>query len=133
MGMFDIFMGEVKCPYCGEIHEVEEQTKRYSCLLEEFHIGDYVDKYNANYIYTFEAYCDYDYYNKFDVGIVINKGQIIKFLVNEEIENYKNKDFYEEHQLVRVDLTMEEIERLKDDYVIQTHLPWLQIGRILDF
>jgi len=31
MGLYDIFLGEVKCPYCGEIHEFEDQTKSYEC------------------------------------------------------------------------------------------------------
>jgi flagellar motor switch protein FliM len=32
-------------------------------------------------------------------------------------------------QIIRVDLTLEEIGKLKDGQVVQTHLPWLQIGR----
>ena len=48
MGMFDTFIGEVVCPYCGEIHEFEEQTKSYDCTLDNFLIGDYVDKGNTN-------------------------------------------------------------------------------------
>jgi len=90
MGMFDTFVGDVVCPYCGELHEFQEQTKGYDCLLSEFYMGDYIDKGNANYIYTFDWFCDKDNSKVFDVGIAIRKGQIVKFLVNEEIEELKN-------------------------------------------
>ncbi len=86
MGMFDTFYGEVTCPHCGEIHEFEEQTKQYDCLLEEFRIGDYVERGNSNYILKFEWFCDKDRNKRFDIGIAFYKGQIVKFLVNKEIE-----------------------------------------------
>ena len=90
MGMYDTFYGEVKCPYCGETHEFEDQTKSYECSLENYHIGDYVDKGNTNYIYEFKWCCDKDRSKLFDIGIAICRGQIVKFLVNEEIKELEN-------------------------------------------
>ena len=48
-----------------------------------------------------------------------------------EFEEIKNVD--NDHELIRINLTMEEIERLRDGEVIQTHLPWVQVGRRSDF
>lgn len=90
MGMFDTFYGEVTCPYCKGIHEFEEQTKSYECLLEEFYLGDYIDKGNTNYIYKFKWFCEHDRDKNFQIGIAIKRGQIVKFLVNSEIEKLEN-------------------------------------------
>ncbi len=54
MGMFDTFWGEYKCPACGNIVKFEEQTKDYERILEDFYLGDYVDRGNRNYFYEFE-------------------------------------------------------------------------------
>jgi len=86
MGMFDTFYGEVVCPHCGEIHEFEEQTKQYDCILSEFLIGDYVEKGNANFVYKFKWFCDKDKNKTFDIGVAFRRGQIVKFLINKEIE-----------------------------------------------
>ena len=98
MGMFDTFLGEIKCPYCGELHEFEEQTKSYDCTLDNFLIGDYVDKGNTNYIYEFKWWCDKDRSKLFDVGIAIRRGQIVKFLIADEIKtiNIMNLDNIED-------------------------------------
>jgi len=92
MGMYDTFLGEVKCPYCGETHEFEDQIKSYECSLENYHIGDYVDRSNTNYIHKFKWWCDNDRSKLFDVGIAIRKGQIVKFLINDEIETINIMD-----------------------------------------
>jgi len=86
MGMFDAFYGEVQCPHCRDVHKFEEQTKQYDCILAEFLIGDYVEKGNANFTYKFEWFCEKDRDKTFDIGIAFHRGQIVKFLVNEEIE-----------------------------------------------
>ncbi len=49
MGMFDTFWGEYKCPACGNIVRFEEQTKDYYCVLEDFYLGDFIDRGNRNY------------------------------------------------------------------------------------
>lgn len=56
MGMFDTFWGEYKCPVCENIVRFEEQTKDYERILEDFYLGDYVDRGNRNYFYEFESY-----------------------------------------------------------------------------
>ena len=86
MGMFDTFYGEVKCPYCNEFHEFEEQTKSYDCSMSSLLLGDYIDKGNANYIYDFNSYCEKTN-QKFRIGIAIRRGQIVKYLVEDEIES----------------------------------------------
>ena len=86
MGMFDTFYGEVKCPYCNEIHEFEVQTKSYDCTMSSLLLGDYIDKGNANYIYDFNSYCE-NTNQKFRIGIAIRRGQIVKYLVEDEIES----------------------------------------------
>jgi len=86
MGMFDTFYGEVKCPYCNEIHEFEEQTKSYDCSMSGLLLGDYIDKGNTNYIYDFNLYCEKTN-QKFRIGIAIRRGQIVKYLVEDEIKS----------------------------------------------
>lgn len=85
MGMFDTFYGKIRCPYCGELHDFEEQTKSYECVMENFKLGDYIDRGNQTYIYPFEAVC-YKYKKLFKANIFIVKGQIVKF-ANEEFES----------------------------------------------
>ena len=87
MGMFDTFYGEVKCPYCNKIHEFKVQTKSYDCSMSSLLLGDYIDKGNSNYIYDFKCWCDKDRSKIFNVGIAIRRGQIVKYLVEDEIES----------------------------------------------
>jgi len=86
MGLFDTFYGEIKCPYCNETHEFEEQTKSYDCTMSSLLLGDYIDKGNSNYIYDFNSYCE-NTNQKFRIGIAIRNGQIVKYLVEDEIES----------------------------------------------
>ncbi|MFA7675700.1 MAG: hypothetical protein WCY38_06500 [Endomicrobiia bacterium] len=51
--------------------------------------------------------------------------------LTERLEEYGIE--FENYQMIRVDLTMKEIEKLRDGEVVQTQYPWLQIGRRLDF
>jgi hypothetical protein len=47
MGMFDSVKIEMKCPYCGEVSEIEAQTKELECNLDVWKKGDFVtDKIN---------------------------------------------------------------------------------------
>ena len=83
MGMFDTFWGEYKCPSCGHDVQFEEQTKRYECILEDFYLGDYVDRGNRNYLYDFEHICP-DCHTVNDVYIAIRRGQYVGVYVGEE-------------------------------------------------
>jgi hypothetical protein len=42
MGMFDSVIMDMKCPYCGEVSEIEVQTKQLECNMEVWRVGDYV-------------------------------------------------------------------------------------------
>jgi len=42
MGMFDSIMIDIDCPKCGQKHEVECQTKKLSCLLNVYKVGDVI-------------------------------------------------------------------------------------------
>ena len=46
MGMFDTFLGTTQCPNCGSEVKLYEQTKNYECLMQDFKVGDYIDKGN---------------------------------------------------------------------------------------
>jgi len=97
MGMFDTFYGEVKCPYCNETHEFKVQTKSYDCSMSSLLLGDYIDKGNSNYIYDFNSYCE-NTNQKFRIGVAIRRGQIVKYLVEDEIksENIMNLENIED-------------------------------------
>lgn len=43
MGMYDSIYLKAKCPYCGEVSEIEFQTKDTSCTLHIWRVGDFVD------------------------------------------------------------------------------------------
>lgn len=43
MGMFDAFILEVRCPSCGNIIEVDFQTKMFSCSMNRWKKGDRFD------------------------------------------------------------------------------------------
>lgn len=78
MGCFDTFVGEVICPHCKEEAHFYEQTKNYDCLMQDFKVGDYIDKGNANYFYKFEYPCQHC---KKDITIyaTIRRGQLIGY------------------------------------------------------
>lgn len=43
MGMFDIFVAEVKCPHCGERSEIDFNTKELDCDLHAWRVGDKIE------------------------------------------------------------------------------------------
>lgn len=94
MGMYDTFYGEIKCPICGKTHKIEEQTKSYDCALDEFLLGDYIDKGNANYIYPIDCFCETkEDHPMFHVGAIIRKGQLVKYVTGKELENADARDY----------------------------------------
>ena len=92
MGCFDTFVGNVECPHCKEDTRFWEQTKSYDCLLQDFKVGDYIDKGNANYFYKFECSCEYCKEN-ITVYAAIRRGQLIGYYTdvsNLDINSMKN-------------------------------------------
>lgn len=78
MGMFDTIWGKIICTNCNKEFTFEEQTKEYDCLLENFYLGDYIDKGNANYFYKFKAWCPHcDHIEEW--AIAVKRGQIVGF------------------------------------------------------
>ena len=59
MGCFDTFVGNIECPYCKEKIRFYEQSKNFECLMQDFKVGDYIDRGNANYFYKFKYQCSY--------------------------------------------------------------------------
>ena len=78
MGCFDTFVGTVECPHCKEKTQFDEQTKNYECLLQDFKIGDYIDKGNANYFYEFKYPCEHCKKN-ITIYAAIRRGQLIGY------------------------------------------------------
>lgn len=81
MGCFDTFVGDINCTHCNKKIHFVEQTKDYECLLQEFKIGDYIDKGNANYFYEFDYPCAHCKEN-ITVYAAIRRGQLIGYYTN---------------------------------------------------
>ena len=99
MGMFDTIYGQVKCPHCNKMSKFESQIKEYECMLSNYTIGDYIEKGNV----TSAGLIEKDWYctsckKPFDVSIVFVRGQIIKFINNDELKeiNVNNLENIEE-------------------------------------
>lgn len=86
MGLFDTFHGQVICPYCKQEQNFSDQTKEYECGMNDFLLGDYIDKANQTYVYKTDAICLKDTNKKFNINIIIKKGQIIKFANDKELK-----------------------------------------------
>lgn len=84
MGCFDTFIGSVKCPHCNDDIHFEKQTKNYDCFLSDFKVGDYIDKGNTNYFYSFKYPCQ-QCKKDIEIHAAIRNGQLINFFT--DIEN----------------------------------------------
>lgn len=106
MGMFDTFVGEIECPFCNKVNQIEEQTKSYNCLLRDFKTGDYIDKSNTNYFYQFDCYCK-NCGTSFNVYAAIRRGQLVGYYPNRfdicELDNIIDKTTKkQEHKQIQV-------------------------------
>lgn len=76
MGLFDTFHGNYKCKHCKLLFEFEKQTKNYERHLEDFYVGDYIDRENRDYFYDFEYQCPHcGAINK--ISIAVRRGQYV--------------------------------------------------------
>ena len=127
MGMFDEIYGEVKCPHCKKIIGFETQTKEYECMMDRYTIGDYMEKGNVTSASLIEKdwYCT-DCKNPFDVSIVFVRGQIIKFINNNEFKdiNVNKLDNIEEglgHRLEYEELCRQGVGYAKETVDLEEH------------
>lgn len=86
MGLFDTFWGDFKCQNCGEVFRFEEQTKEYDRSLNNYYIGDYVDKGNKNYFFDFVQACPKCKVNN-DISVAIRRGQYVGVYPSKEARN----------------------------------------------
>lgn len=84
MGMFDTFYGSINCIECKEEFIFEEQTKNYDCRLNEFLLGDYIDKKNESYFYLFSTICPHCKKTQ-RWAIAIKEGQIIGYYPEDKV------------------------------------------------
>ena len=100
MGMFDTFVGKVKCSNCGELHKINYQTKEYDCLLNEFNIGDRVDDRRGTYNLKLNEKCT-NCGIEFIFWAKINHGVLIKYTTDEnDLINLDNN--YIKHRLQEI-------------------------------
>lgn len=85
MGLFDTFHGKYKCKHCKLLFKFEEQTKDYERHLEDFYLGDYIDRGNRDYFYDFEYQCpNCGTINK--ISIAVRRGQYVGVYASERTE-----------------------------------------------
>lgn len=85
MGMFDTFWGRYTCLKCNHTVNFEEQTKKYYCVLEDFVVGDYVDRGNQNYYYKFASECPFCGEEN-PIALAIRRGQFVCILPEQEAD-----------------------------------------------
>ena len=96
MGCFDTFVGNVECPHCKEDTRFLKQTKNYDRLLQDFKVGDYIDKGNANYFYEFEYPCEYCKKN-ITIYAAIRRGQLVGYYTDVSNLNINSMENIEEN------------------------------------
>lgn len=96
MGCFDTFVGDIECLNCKKIIHFCEQSKDYECLLQDFKVGDYIDKGNANYFYEFDYPCVHCKEN-ITVYAAIRRGQLIGYYTDISNLDINSMDNIEEN------------------------------------
>lgn len=98
MGCFDEFVGSVECPHCKQLMDFYEQTKNYDCVMQDFKVGDYIDKGNVNYFYDFEYPCPYCK-ESVTVYAAIRRGQLIGYYTDiSKLDIHRMKNIEENYQ-----------------------------------
>ncbi len=108
MGMFDTFMGDLICRKCDAVMRIEEQTKDFDCCLEEFYVGDYVDRANVNKYFESDQPVECpNCHEKHKLSFAIKNGQFVGIYYQDQVksqsindldnvpEHYERKRMYE--------------------------------------
>lgn len=88
MGMFDSFIGQIKCPNCKNQQKTEVQFKWSECLLLDYELGDVVPGAQEG------LYVEDDWFNEqcsnckteFMPNVVLKNGKVIAFISKEELQ-----------------------------------------------
>ncbi|MGG0773896.1 hypothetical protein ABE060_01235 [Bacillus rugosus] len=88
MGMFDSFIGQIKCPNCKNQQKTEVQFKWSECLLLDYELGDVVPGAQEG------LYVEDDWFNErcsnckteFIPNVVLKNGKVIAFISKEELQ-----------------------------------------------
>ncbi|OIR59776.1 hypothetical protein BLL41_18175 [Bacillus sp. FMQ74] len=88
MGMFDSFIGQIKCPNCKNQQKTEVQFKWGECLLLDYELGDVVSGAPEG------LYVEDDWFNErcsnckteYMPNVVLKNGKVISFISKEELQ-----------------------------------------------
>ncbi|MEX5484254.1 hypothetical protein [Bacillus velezensis] len=88
MGMFDSFIGQIKCPNCKNQQKTEVQFKWGECLLLDYELGDVVPGAPEG------LYVEDDWFNErcsnckteYMPNVVLKNGKVISFISKEELQ-----------------------------------------------
>ncbi|WP_044937873.1 hypothetical protein [Pseudobutyrivibrio sp. LB2011] len=124
MGLFDIFHGIYKCKHCNLSFTFIEQTKDYERHLEDFYLGDYIDRGNRNYFYDFEYQCPIcGTINR--ISIAVRRGQYVGVYASERTKSINILDldniedgFYRKNTQERVG-----VHKTLEERIIQSGVP----------
>ncbi|MEC4030257.1 hypothetical protein [Bacillus subtilis] len=88
MGMFDSFIGQIKCPNCKNQQKTEVQFKWSECLLLDYELGDVVPGAQEG------LYVEDDWFNEqcsnckteFMPNVVLKNGRLLHLLVRKSFK-----------------------------------------------
>ena len=88
MGIFDTFVGKVKCPHCDKEVKAEVQSKDFNPSLHTYEIGDSIWSCSSkDMIISDDIYC-IECKGTFNVNIIIKNGQFVNILNNEQFYDF---------------------------------------------
>ena len=94
MGLFDTIGGNVNCPYCGEVQQIEIQTKKLYPQQNSYNRGSLLKGgpfLNGEYALFHNVKCK-NCSKEFSNSFVINNQEITD-IKSYTVENHNNKDF----------------------------------------